>query len=663
MSPTQTALAGHPVPSTALLGVLREMAPPQPTLLLPFLLPVNGAYRRKRDIDIDSTSSSSSSRSGFQTSTSLSRMAPGCLTSAGNFTAKSDAIATCSSCKEPPPIHPLGDNDPDNPTQTATATVPSISTHPAVDISSLPKGWQPKEPRTKLYPIPVIVTCSIFLAIVIVVTIWLCSISRRRRRVRLHAMDVESRSKIKQIAMDDDDNASESAQDPNDVWAFGHSTSRLVATKPRRLRFRGAWYRPRKSRRQLNVQPSTPQNDVLHNQADDEEMPPSVSPHSRPPTPTTPHHFRPSSNLSALHRRHSPPTYAFHQIANVRSTLDSHEGDDDSFHAVSHHDDALSLSLPATRHQYQEGHVATDDKATLARRAQMCTVPLPSLPPHSEIPSGSSIPIPAAPEWTDDLDFPPAPESEPTDGLASDPEFTHPDHRHGGRRTASPHRAAESSSSGKILEDIIRLPDDDDGLDDDGILRLIAQEEGKISPPPPWAQRSLDVAYAPSITLPPPPPPHPSITREHARLRLSHSRERTLGHENNADDQKNEIEEEETFHRALGLSIPYLPSSTPSLPSLSITHSSLHDSQSFDPHFSSILSSLPQYLHPPGSDIDVEPKNGTDGSSTPPDDSPIAVVRRHSAVPSAPPLEDDDDELASHRPSPSAPPMQEEEYR
>jgi hypothetical protein len=62
MSPTQTSLAGHPVPSTALLGVLREMAPPKPTPLLPFLLPVNGAYRRKRDIGTNSTSNSSSSR-------------------------------------------------------------------------------------------------------------------------------------------------------------------------------------------------------------------------------------------------------------------------------------------------------------------------------------------------------------------------------------------------------------------------------------------------------------------------------------------------------------------------------------------------------------------------------------------------------------------------
>lgn len=58
-------------------------------------------------------------------------------------------------------------------------------------MGSLPKGWEPKTPRSELYPIPAIVVCSFILAAAIAGVIVLCVVMRLRRKAKIDAADVE----------------------------------------------------------------------------------------------------------------------------------------------------------------------------------------------------------------------------------------------------------------------------------------------------------------------------------------------------------------------------------------------------------------------------------------------------------------------------------------
>ena len=554
-------------------------------------------------------------------------------------------------------------------------------------------------------------TSSIFLAFAIVVIIWICSITRKQRRIRLKVLDTESRAKIKRTGSDDDD-PDEKARNPSgSTTGFSNKQS-----KPRRLRFRGAWYRSRKVRRQRNVQPHTPQHDVAHSDADavdHDDLRATASPNSYPSTlPTRSLSYNdpeqsgvplapdPTTNFSntSLPRTvepprnpplPSPPTYAFHQTGRMRNIPDSRDDDGDSLHALPpRHSDiysgALSSGDSAAQHQHQQGHVATDDKEALARMAQMRSAPpqSPSLlsrsgafPNNGEGSSSAAAMMmiaAAAPEWTDDLDFPSVVESESTYESSTDPHIPSSHDSNGRRRSPIEgdgyyHNAAgsaTSSSTGKTLrdaygagrttranaEDVIP-PDNNNSFDDDGILRFMTEEEGLPSPPPPWARHSSDDLLTPSISLPAPPPLHPSIAREHARLRQTIAVD--IDQQNNAGEER----EEETLHSILGLSTfhPH-PSYTSSLSS----SSSLHSLPSHDWHLFSISAPLPQYPHS-STNVDVDCRVGVDAPSAPPDEGPITVEGHLSAVPSAPPLEDDDNEVMSQHNRPSVPPLEEEE--
>lgn len=63
-------------------------------------------------------------------------------------------------------------------------------------MSSLPKGWSPRAPRTELYPIPAIVVCSFILASTIVGIIFFCAYMRKRRRQRIRDDDVEGEERM-----------------------------------------------------------------------------------------------------------------------------------------------------------------------------------------------------------------------------------------------------------------------------------------------------------------------------------------------------------------------------------------------------------------------------------------------------------------------------------
>ncbi|KAF9486485.1 hypothetical protein BDN70DRAFT_870040 [Pholiota conissans] len=351
-----------------------------------------------------------------------SKQADGVWRRVGSYTLYGSTMPACtSSCSTPTAVSPLDDQ-----IQVGDKSDVTTTTSALYDISTdLPPGWNPvrRESRTAL-----ILLISLFLALFIGSFIIGCMLWRKRMKAKKGSHDIEAEAKRKR-----DRTASEAEvilekeiKTKQKIWARATARWRTNARYSARQR-RG---RRISSRLPQANQSSTSLDNSRSYLAESSSSPPSVPSSRRSSTASLADQFRNETSSSALQpeadsastlgtpehpTRVSPPAYHHHHNHNgdlpriivsedstsadytgmstptgmVRSRRPSHSS------ALTSLTNASQNNTPTSLHA---AHVATDDKALLARLAMLA-----SAPPEDEsaVSSQSTLQV-SAPEWEDE---------------------------------------------------------------------------------------------------------------------------------------------------------------------------------------------------------------------------------------------------------------------
>ncbi|KAI0299779.1 hypothetical protein BC826DRAFT_1102470 [Russula brevipes] len=364
------------------------------------------------------------------------------------------SLSPQSSCSLPSPVTDTAQTDVDHP--------PSSSDFDDFDYSSLPTGWRtPSNPTSSRHGTAVVLTLSVALAVTIVMT-FACIFWRRRRSPKL---DPEKKRHLSSDIPDDGnireakaaqrkwcraanrwrDNIRFSARRrrTNRALAPAASCSTLVEEERQEMVadsgssvVRSRSSSPTPTQRSVtsththqNVQssstPSTGSSFSLHSQSQQIQIPPASTSQTSQPTP--PPCSPPSSPLPSqppayhLRRSSSPPVP---DVSPEYTYSDSHPSGSSKAPLP-----LFTQSQPPVDESHRtstsiSGHVATDDKAILSRRAALASAP-PGSDPHFplpasvpsmedemfELPSGSRPPSPSCDTYGDE---PHPPYSPPT---------------------------------------------------------------------------------------------------------------------------------------------------------------------------------------------------------------------------------------------------------
>ncbi|TFK56786.1 hypothetical protein OE88DRAFT_56668 [Heliocybe sulcata] len=305
------------------------------------------------------------------------------------------------------------------------ATSTSISYDDLYD--SLPYGWKPSDDSPR--PTTIIAVLSVLLAILIIVVIGVSAYWRRRRKI---ARTKDPEKKLRRRGDGEDEPIED--EDPSDAQLIRSQKRMWVRATARWKANARQSFRRRRGRRVAQKHAdslrSTSRGDLRDNRSDRS----SSRPRSRSPSMTSSSNLaaslhantRPQSmrsvSRSSLHehlpeppvRSTTPPSSPPFPPAYYRTPYRS-LGRDDSLHLHipnSPFMDPDSESLPPFSGNDDEemslppantvAHVATDDKAVLARMAAMSSAP-PQVDDHNGM---SSDPRPRVPSWYDeDLDY------------------------------------------------------------------------------------------------------------------------------------------------------------------------------------------------------------------------------------------------------------------
>jgi len=284
------------------------------------------------------------------------------------------------------------------------------------DVDTYPSGWngEPKDdPLT-----PVIITLSVVLALGICTFIILCVVWRRKRARRLK--DPEKRKKRETAVTEEEDAEVRRLQSQQKMWAKASARWKANVKQSARRRRKRQAGAAKDGDARLLTESSHSSSMSLH------RMPTGSSSSSAarstrlsfsddntdPPAPT------PASPEPDTHRSHRPPAYlsdTSDMAAKARDgfqetvlplAADSVLGTDNA--AASHSSIRIPSSsddLPLPYPDFiQAGHVATDDKALLARMADLASAPEA---PASSITGGSPAVYASVPPLEDDFDVMP----------------------------------------------------------------------------------------------------------------------------------------------------------------------------------------------------------------------------------------------------------------
>ncbi|KAG1749752.1 uncharacterized protein EDB91DRAFT_1109479 [Suillus paluster] len=313
---------------------------------------------------------------------------------------------------------------------TVSTTQSTQATGSAQIDSMLPAGWTTTSTSDRTDSI-IILSLAILLAVSICVFIIGCIIWRRRRKKRsnrekkLNDLELKARHKANIEDASEDGEREIEARGKLRLWAKASARWKAnIRHSARRRRNRrhgfssGLLSRPQSpistEAREEPILPSSPVLSRRHSivpVSEDNDLHPSTIENS--PTPTRPPSTSPipsSSRIVSL-----PPAYMF-PAPQMRENEERSQEPSDTTSS-----DATSRrgSLLFGRHDFTPapedddisyrpsfvGHVATDDKAHLARMAELASVP----PINGDDTHASSLAVhESAPEWHDDLEYPPS---------------------------------------------------------------------------------------------------------------------------------------------------------------------------------------------------------------------------------------------------------------